>query len=50
MKATDFLCGLIAGWSQIIVGQPFDFVKVRVQTAIESSPQTIRQIATDIYS
>jgi hypothetical protein len=31
MKIEDLLCGIIAGWSQIIVGQPFDYVKVVAQ-------------------
>jgi solute carrier family 25 carnitine/acylcarnitine transporter 20/29 len=49
MNATDFMCGLVAGWSQIIIGQPFDFIKVRIQTAVKSPP-TIPQIVKDIYS
>lgn len=49
MNATDFLCGLMAGWTQIIVGQPLDFIKVRIQTAQKPSP-SIPSILRDIYS
>lgn len=31
MKFQDFMCGLFAGWSQIMAGQPFDFIKVKYQ-------------------
>lgn len=34
MNISDFCCGLLAGWAQVIVGQPFDFVKVKIQTAV----------------
>lgn len=27
----DFVCGLAAGWSQILTGQPLDFIKVKYQ-------------------
>ncbi len=46
MNATDFICGLFAGWSQVIVGQPFDFIKVRIQTATQDIP--ILNIAKEI--
>lgn len=29
----DFICGLAAGWSQIITGQPLDFIKTKIQLA-----------------
>lgn len=29
--ALDFVCGLAAGWSQIITGQPLDFIKTKFQ-------------------
>lgn len=29
--AFDFACGLMAGWSQLIIGQPFDFLKTKSQ-------------------
>ena len=46
MNANDFFCGLLAGWSQVAVGQPFDFLKVRIQTATSDVP--IFNIAKDI--
>jgi hypothetical protein len=27
----DFLCGLAAGWSQIVTGQPLDYIKTKFQ-------------------
>lgn len=27
----DFFCGLAAGWSQILTGQPLDFIKTKYQ-------------------
>lgn len=32
MDIIDFGCGLAAGWSQIIVGHPLDFIKTKIQT------------------
>jgi len=49
MNPTDFFCGLVAGWTQILVGQPFDFIKVRIQTA-QKSTLSIPTIAKQIYS
>lgn len=46
MNITDFFCGLLAGWTQVVVGQPFDFIKVRIQTATKEVP--IFAIAKDI--
>lgn len=34
MKFQDFVCGIFAGWSQIIFGQPLDYIKVRLQTEL----------------
>lgn len=48
MNITDFVCGLCAGWTQVIIGQPFDFVKVKIQTATHAPP-SIPQITQDIY-
>ena len=31
MSVLDFMCGLAAGWSQIITGQPLDFIKTKYQ-------------------
>lgn len=47
MNATDFFCGLFAGWGQVVVGQPLDFIKVRIQTA-QKAISTL-EIAKDIY-
>ncbi len=46
MNSTDFFCGLLAGWAQVIFGQPFDFVKVKIQTEKEiiSSLEIAKQI------
>jgi hypothetical protein len=33
MNITDFVCGLFAGWTQVIIGQPFDFIKVKIQAS-----------------
>ena len=27
----NFTCGLAAGWSQILIGQPFDIIKTKAQ-------------------
>jgi len=35
----DFVCGTFAGWLQVIVGQPFDIVKVRIQAQSPLNPQ-----------
>jgi solute carrier family 25 carnitine/acylcarnitine transporter 20/29 len=32
--AKDFIAGTVAGWAQVLSGQPFDTVKVRLQTAV----------------
>lgn len=32
MDIVDFVCGALGGWSVIAVGQPLDYVKVRLQT------------------
>jgi hypothetical protein len=45
MKLQDFISGLLAGWSQILVGQPFDFVKVKAQLESENSKKGIIQFA-----
>jgi len=29
----DFVCGVLAGWSQVLVGQPLDFIKMKYQTS-----------------
>jgi hypothetical protein len=49
MNIGDFFCGLLAGWSQVLVGQPLDFIKVRIQTSSSTSPTSTMHIAKDIY-
>lgn len=34
----DFCCGTFAGWLQVIVGQPFDIIKVRIQAQSPINP------------
>ena len=48
MNISDFVCGLFAGWTQVIIGQPFDFVKVKIQTATDNN-HSIPKITKDIY-
>jgi solute carrier family 25 carnitine/acylcarnitine transporter 20/29 len=48
MNIPDFVCGLFAGWTQVMIGQPFDFVKVKIQTST-SKTHSIPQITKDIY-
>jgi len=48
MNLQDFLCGLTAGWTQIILGQPFDFVKVKIQTA--TNPSSVFSYAKEILN
>ncbi len=48
MNIQDFASGLLAGWAQLLVGQPLDFIKVRVQTS-KLSVISISQITQDIY-
>lgn len=35
----DFVCGTFAGWLQVIVGQPFDIIKVRIQAQSPIKPK-----------
>lgn len=46
----DFICGLAAGWSQILTGQPLDFIKVKYQLSTAntiSATQLAREIVRD---
>ena len=46
----DFLCGLAAGWSQILTGQPLDYIKTKFQlskTVNSSAIGFARQIFKD---
>ena len=47
MNPKDFLSGMLAGWAQVLVGQPLDLIKVRIQTAVSSISSA--QIVKDIY-
>ena len=49
MRFLDFMCGVTAGWTQILIGQPLDFLKVKYQTG-EGGSQTSFAILRDIYS
>lgn len=44
--AQDVIAGTIGGWAQVIVGQPLDTIKVRLQT--QPSPPIYRN-ATDCF-
>lgn len=45
--AQDLIAGTVGGWAQVIVGQPLDTIKVRLQT--QPSPPIYRN-ATDCFS
>ena len=47
----DFVCGTIAGWLQVIVGQPFDIIKVRIQAQSPINPKYLGTLdcARQIY-
>lgn len=34
----DIICGFISGWTQVIIMQPFEIVKIRLQTQSTSNP------------
>jgi len=34
MNVIDFVSGVLAGWAVVVTGQPLDFVKVKIQTAL----------------
>ncbi len=34
----DIISGFIAGWTQVIIMQPFEIIKVRLQTQSSSNP------------
>ena len=35
----EFTAGTIAGWAQVLCGQPFDIAKVRLQTQDQANPR-----------
>jgi hypothetical protein len=41
MKFQDFVCGLFAGWSQILAGQPLDYIKVKYQVEAEGTTKSM---------
>lgn len=43
----DFLCGLAAGWSQILTGQPLDFIKTKFQLS-NATGMTATKFAREI--
>lgn len=43
----DFCCGLLAGWSQIITGQPLDFIKTKYQLS-KTTHTSARTLALEI--
>lgn len=44
--AQDLIAGTVGGWAQVIVGQPLDTIKVRIQT--QPSPPIYKN-ATDCF-
>ena len=48
MNLKDFMCGMSAGTAQIVCGQPFDFLKVKIQT-LEHGSNSIVTLAKEIY-
>lgn len=44
--AQDLIAGTVGGWAQVIVGQPLDTIKVRLQT--QPSPPIYKN-ATDCF-
>lgn len=43
-KAKDVAAGFVGGATQVLIGQPFDLVKIRLQTATGSDPQSMGAI------
>jgi hypothetical protein len=48
MSTINFICGACAGWTMVAVGQPFDYIKVKIQTS-KVPPTSEWQVAKDIY-
>lgn len=42
------MCGLLAGWSQILAGQPFDYIKVKYQIETSNKSKSMFDIAKEI--
>ena len=47
VDSKDFSSGLLAGLAQVLVGQPLDLMKVKIQTATSSI--SLVQIIKDVY-
>jgi hypothetical protein len=37
----DFVCGIGAGWSQIVTGQPLDYIKTKYQLSNTTNSSAI---------
>jgi|688.fasta_scaffold239062_1 hypothetical protein len=37
----DFVCGIAAGWSQIVTGQPLDYIKTKYQVSKTTNSSAI---------
>jgi len=48
MNFLDFLSGSVSGWAIVAVGQPLDYIKVKVQTA-RKGPISLLEIVSSIY-
>ena len=48
MRLLDFACGLMAGWTQILIGQPLDFLKTKYQIG-EGGKKSPLSLIRDIY-
>ena len=48
MDIIDFTCGLFAGWSQILVGHPFDSIKTKYQIS-KTSQGSFMKFVKEIY-
>ena len=48
MSVLDFMCGLAAGWSQIITGQPLDFIKTKYQLTSSTTNVSAIKLAKQI--
>lgn len=48
-EAFEFLCGCLGGMSQVIIGQPFDIVKVRIQAQTKENRSSMVDVAKRIW-
>ena len=49
MNAIDFFSGACAGWAIVATGQPLDYIKVKIQTALTtpSELEAVKEIYRD---